>query len=461
MDGFKIRIRQSLQLRLSASLSIAIIVVAVAAGIFSFVSAFEEAIELQDEQLRQMAVLIARQDTPLRFAKSPKQGPDVDSEFRVAVQLLTPSAASEPSLTGELPGLAGDLPEGIQTVETQGVSWRLFVQPLDSGSRIAVGQKTSVRDEVARDGALRTLMPFLVLIPILLLLVADLIRKMFQPLKTLAADLDLRSEDDLREITDASLPSEIRPFVVAINRLLSRVAQSSLEQRRFVADAAHELRSPLTALSLQAERMAAAEMSPEAASRLVTLRKGIHRNRNLLDQLLTLARAQHSPPEVSQQVSVQPIFRQVLEDLMPLAESKGIDLGVTGEMDATVSASEVDLYAMVKNLVDNAIRYTPESGRVDLSVETTGGTVTLTIADTGPGIPEEERVRVYDAFYRVLGTNETGSGLGLSIVKATSTRLGATVHLGYSDPQQKTGLRVQIVFSASARLLVSDTTFRL
>ncbi len=116
---------------------------------------------------------------------------------------------------------------------------------------------------------------------------------------------------------------------------------------------------------------------------------------------------------------------------------------------------------MVKNLVDNAIRYTPESGRVDLSVETTGGTVTLTIADTGPGIPEEERVRVYDAFYRVLGTNETGSGLGLSIVKATSTRLGATVHLGYSDPQQKTGLRVQIVFSASARLLVSDTTFRL
>lgn len=461
MDGFKIRIRQSLQLRLSASLSIAIIVVAVAAGIFSFVSAFEEAIELQDEQLRQMAVLIARQDTPLRFAKSPKQGPGVDSEFRVAVQLLTPSAASEPPLTGELPGLAGDLPEGIQTVETQGVSWRLFVQPLDSGSQIAVGQRTSVRDEVARDGALRTLMPFLVLIPILLLLVADLIRKMFQPLKTLANGLDLRSEDDLREITDASLPSEIRPFVVAINRLLSRVAQSSLEQRRFVADAAHELRSPLTALSLQAERMASAEMSPEAASRLATLRKGIHRNRNLLDQLLTLARAQHSPPEVSQQVSVQPIFRQVLEDLLPLAESKRIDLGVTGEMDATVSASEVDLYAMVKNLVDNAIRYTPESGRVDLSVETTGGTVTLTIADTGPGIPEEERVRVYDAFYRVLGTNETGSGLGLSIVKATSTRLGATVHLGYSDPQQKTGLRVQIVFSASARLLVSDTTFRL
>ncbi|MDP2818568.1 MAG: ATP-binding protein [Polaromonas sp.] len=451
MDGFQIRIRQSLQLRLSASLSIAIMVVAISAGIFSFVSAYEEAIELQDEQLRQMAAMIARQDAPLRFAKSPKQVPDRDAEFRVAVQLLTQSAAAGPLLTGELPGLASDLPEGIQTVETQGVSWRLFVQTLDADSRIAVGQKIAVRDEVARDGALRTLMPFFVLFPVLLLLVADLIRKMFQPLKTLADDLDMRSEDDLREITATGLPSEIRPFVVAINRLLSRIAQSSLVQRRFVADAAHELRSPLTALSLQAERMAAAEMSLEAASRLATLRQGIHRNRNLLDQLLTLARAQHLPLplEASEAVSIQLVFRQVLEDLMPLAESKGIDLGVTGEMDATVGASEVDLYALVKNLVDNAIRYTPQSGRIDLSAEASDGTVTLTIADTGPGIPEEERERVFDPFYRVLGNSETGSGLGLSIVKAIASRIGAIVHMSYSDEKKKTGLRVRVVLLAT------------
>ncbi|MES2385570.1 MAG: ATP-binding protein [Pseudomonadota bacterium] len=449
MDGFKIKIRQSLQLRLSASLSIAIMVVAISAGIFSFVSAYEEAIELQDEQLRQMAAMIARQDTPLKFAKSPKQVPDRDAEFRVAVQLLTQSAAAGPPLTGELPGLASDLPEGIQTVETQGVSWRLFVQTLDADSRIAVGQKIAVRDEVARDGALRTLMPFLVLFPVLLLLVADLIRKMFQPLKTLSADLDLRSEDDLREITATGLPSEIRPFVVAINRLLARIAQSSLAQRRFIADAAHELRSPLTALSLQAERMAAAEMSPEAASRLATLRQGIHRNRNLLDQLLTLARSQNLPLEASETVSIQLVFRRVLEDLMPLAESKNIDLGVTGEMDATVGVSQVDLYTLVKNLVDNAIRYTPESGRIDLSVETSGGTVMLIITDTGPGIPEDERDRVFEPFYRVLGNSETGSGLGLSIVKEIASRIGATVHISYSDEQKKTGLRVRVVLLAT------------
>lgn len=449
MDGFKIKIRQSLQLRLSASLSIAIMVVAISAGIFSFFSAYEEAIELQDEQLRQMAALIARQDTPLKFAKLPKQGPDHDSEFRVAVQLLTRSSAAGPLLTGELPDLASNLPEGLQTVETQGVAWRLFVQTLNADSRIAVGQKIAVRDEVARDGALRTLMPLLVLFPILLLMVADLIRKMFQPLKTLAADLDLRAEDDLRAIKATGLPSEIRPFIVAINRLLSRIAQSSLAQRRFIADAAHELRSPLTALSLQAERMAAAEMSLEAASRLTTLRHGIHRNRNLLDQLLTLARAQNPPLEASKTVSIQLVFRQVLEDLMPLAESKGIDLGVTGEMDATVGVSEVDLYTLVKNLVDNAIRYTPESGRIDLSVETAEGTVMLIITDTGPGIPEDERDRVFEPFYRVLGNSETGSGLGLSIVKEIASRIGATVHISYSDEQKKSGLRVRVVLLAT------------
>ncbi len=134
---------------------------------------------------------------------------------------------------------------------------------------------------------------------------------------------------------------------------------------------------------------------------------------------------------------------------MPLAESKNIDLGVTGEMDATVGVSQVDLYTLVKNLVDNAIRYTPESGRIDLSVETSGGTVMLIITDTGPGIPEDERDRVFEPFYRVLGNSETGSGLGLSIVKEIASRIGATVHISYSDEQKKTGLRVRVVLLAT------------
>ena len=150
-----------------------------------------------------------------------------------------------------------------------------------------MAQETGVRDEIARDSALRTLMPFLILVPVLLLIVANLVRKMFRPIAALSAEIDQRAEQELHPVEEGHLPAEVRPFVVAINRLLARVNQSMETQRRFVADAAHELRSPFTALSLQAERLAEADMSNLARGRLMTLRRGIERGRSLLDQLLT------------------------------------------------------------------------------------------------------------------------------------------------------------------------------
>lgn len=446
MDGFQGKIRQSLQFRLSAWLSLVIMAVALAAGIFSFVSIYQETIELQDEQLRQMAALINRQQLPVTYAAVSENIPGSDPESRVVVQPLRQrhSQAAEPA--GELPGLPADLSDGMQTLTVGYLSWRLFVKTLDSGSRIAIGQQTAVRDEISRDSALRTLMPFLILIAILLLLVGDLIRKMFRPLKRMASELDLRSEQDLREITDTRLPSEIRPFVVAINQLLARVSQSVAVQRRFVADAAHELRSPLTALSLQAERLEAADMSDHARERLTSLRNGIQRTRGLLDQLLTLARVQDSSHGQAGSVSVQHVFRQVLEDLMPLAEVKNIDMGVVSEMDANVLVQERDLKTLTKNLLDNAIRYTPDGGRIDLSVLVRKNKVILQVDDTGPGIPEEERIRVFDPFYRVLGNDAMGSGLGLSIVKAIADRVGAKVSLNYANEKSMSGLRVRVTF---------------
>lgn len=446
MDGFQGKIRQSLQFRLSAWLSLVILVVALAAGVFSFVSGFQEAIELQDEQLRQMAALINQQRLPVTHAESQEDAPDADPESRVVVQLLRQPDFQVPEPAGELSSLAVDLPDGIQTVTVHELSWRLFVKTLDSGLRVAVGQQTAVRDDIASDSALRTLMPFVILIPVLLLLVGNLIRKMFKPLKKVAADLDQRSEQDLREITDPYLPSEIRPFVVAINRLLSRVARSVAMQRRFVADAAHELRSPLTALSLQAVRLEAVDMSSQARERLASLRNSIQRTRGLLDQLLTLARVQEASHGQSETVSVQHVIRQMLEDLMPLAEAKNIDVGVVGEGDADVMAHEADLKMLVKNLVDNAIRYTPAGGRVDLSVRTGENNVILQIDDTGPGIPEEERDRVFDSFYRVLGNDEVGSGLGLTIVQTIADRIGTDISLGYSNENTKSGLCVKVTF---------------
>jgi two-component system OmpR family sensor kinase len=215
-------------------------------------------------------------------------------------------------------------------------------------------------------------------------------------------------------------------------------------QRRFIADAAHELRSPMTALSLQAERLSAIEMSAAAHQRLLPLTQGIERSRKLIDQLLALATAQSSAERSQSSVSVHDIYRRVLEDLLPLAERRHIDIGVESFEDVQVVGNEMDLLILVRNLVDNAIRYTPEGGRVDLTVERAGESVILEVKDSGPGISAEEQLLVFDPFYRSLGTDESGSGLGLAIVKAIADRMGARLRLSFSDEKNKRGLCVSV-----------------
>jgi len=429
----------SLQRKLSLALFLAILVVAVVAGLFSFLSALDEAHELQDDVLRQVAQL---EDGPLSSPVVRLQ--DGNEESRVIVQRLGAGQPSSADVDAGGPlALPPTLPDGLQTLRVGDEMFRVLVKTTSAGERIAVAQESAFRDEIARDSALRTVTPFLILVPVLLWIVADLVRKMFRPIVALSLEIDRRSDQELHPVEDGRVPGEIRPFVVAINRLLARVSRSMQAQRRFVADAAHELRSPLTALSLQAERLADAEMSDPAHERLAELRLGIERGRKLLDQLLSLARAQSAAAPAAP-ISVQGIYRRVLEDLMPLAQAKGIDVGVEGTQDAQVPSSELDMIALVRNLVDNAIRYTPEGGRVDLSVHVSQEGAVLRIQDTGPGIAPTERERVFDSFYRTLGSEQPGSGLGLAIVKAIVDRIGANVQLGFSDEAKQTGLRVEI-----------------
>ena len=446
MDGFKSRLNESVQLKLSFTLSLAILLAAIVAGVFSFLSAFDEAHELQDDVLRQVAQLMDRQRLSLAPPMTTVHPKDVDEESRVMVQRLGEGSSTQEAVdAGGTLLLPTTLPDGLQTLEVNGEKFRVLVKMTAVGERIAVAQEVGFRNEIARDGALRTVMPFLILVPALLLIVADLVRKMFRPIAALSKEIDLRAEQELHPIEDRQLPVEVRPFVVAINRLLYRVDRSMESQRRFVADAAHELRSPLTALSLQAERLADAEMSEPARQRLAVLRQGIERGRSLLDQLLTLAKAQSANDTSESPVSVQGIYRRVLEDLMPLAEAKHIDIGVEGTQDVDVLVSELDMIAVIKNLVDNAIRYTPEGGRVDLSVGISEGKAVLRVQDSGPGIPVAERDRVFDPFYRTLGSEQIGSGLGLSIVQTIAQRIGAEIRLDFVDETQRTGLKVSVM----------------
>ncbi|SAK98094.1 integral membrane sensor signal transduction histidine kinase [Caballeronia calidae] len=417
---------RSLQFRLSAWLSALIVAIAAVGGVIAYKTALHEANELQDGQLKQIAALVTPRTLPVMEREALARVAGAEPEAKLVIQTIGERAPL---------AVAPDLPDGLQNAIVDGTPWRLAIETLDDGTRVVIAQKTKGRDEIARNSALATVMPFAALALVLLAALHLIVGRMFRPLAALSAGLDTRPEHDLSALSGDALPSEIAPFVVAINRLLARVEASVAVQRRFVADAAHELRSPLTALSLQAERLNASELPDSARERLDALRRGLARTRSLLHQLLTLARLQQRTDADATRLRVQEVFRNVLEDLMPLAEAKQIDIGVSSVEDVFIHAPQADLTIMVKNLVENAIRYTPEGGRVDLATGIANARPWIRVEDSGPGIAPGERARVFDPFYRVLGSDVDGSGLGLSIVGTIAARMGATIELADATPR--------------------------
>jgi two-component system OmpR family sensor kinase len=439
-------VANSLQLKLSLWLALAIGVIAAAAGTFSFVSARDEVHALQDKQLRQTGFLISRLDavpaSPLRARERPG---DEDFDARVVVRFLPTENIRDIPSPGRPPVFSSLMPDGLQTVLVGTEQWRVFVRTNPKGVRVAVGQQASVRNAAARDTALRTLMPILLLVPVLVLLVCVLVRQMFKPLTMLADQLAHRPEEELGPLNERGLPSEVWPFVEQINMLLARMGRALAYQRRFIADASHELRVPLTALSRQAQRLGETDMPGEARIRLNVMVAGLQRTGLLLDQLLALARTQGPGLAEPAPVALQQVIADVLKDLAPHALEKNIALAVGGDASACVAAKAVELHLLLRNLFDNAIRYTPDDGRVDITVRCEDGLVTLQIDDTGPGIPPHERERVFDAFYRILGSGEIGAGLGLAITRTVADSMEATIELGDAHKLQS-GLRVTVTF---------------
>ncbi len=442
MDGIKRKINDSLQFRLSVWISAIIFVIALISGIFSFYSAFVEANELQDDQLQQIAALLNQKViiSELNQSNEILSALPIDSEARVYIHNLSRGSQSQ-----LIPSLTNELPDGFQTTFARHKIWRVLVKTLANKERVALAQDTELRNEIAIDGALRTLLPTVILIPVLIIVINILIRRTFVPIEELAHRMDQRTDNELGQVPMDGIPIEVRPFVGAINRLLTRVTHSIDTQKRFIADAAHELRSPLTALSLQAESLDSANMTESNQLKIQRLKEGLSRARNLLEQLLTLARTQGQQQHVSTAVSVGEIFRRVLEDLMPLALRKQLDIGVVSEEDVTLFGNETEISTLIKNIVDNAIRYTPECGQIDLAVDASDGKVNIIVHDSGAGIPSEEINRVFDSFFRVPGNQEIGSGLGLAIVKSIIEKMNGRIYLenkGLSPGT--TGLKVTI-----------------
>lgn len=318
---------------------------------------------------------------------------------------------------------------GYTTVENSEGSWRVFsIQ--QRGFTIQVAQPMGIRNRLAAAAALRTMSPFLLLLPVLGVLVWFSVGRELRSLETVAGAVGRRTALSLDPLTESGLPDEVRPLVGALNDLLTRLGRALDVQRDFVADAAHELRTPLAALRLQIQLAERAGTDQERASAFAAVSSGLHRATHVVEQLLTLAR---QDPEATQRtsttVALAALARQVVAERLPVAEAGSVDLGVTRDEELRILGDPESLRIMLSNLVDNAVRHAPRGGRVDVAVYRDQADAVLEVIDNGPGIPAAERERVFDRFYRRPGNEVSGSGLGLAIVRNIADRHGARVRL--------------------------------
>ena len=422
MHHFIQTLKQSLQVRISIALILMFLPLSIIAGAFSYYQTYHEAEELQDDLLRQTAAYINPKTTDYT---------QIGSENHILIQTF----GQEDTVP-----LSNTLGEGFHTIkggvddddDDDDDEYRAYIHQTPQG-KIAVLQETEYRDDLAATAAYQSVLPLLIALPLMILLTVWITYRAMRPVKTLSASLGQRRSDDLSPLDGEGVPSEIQGFVTAINQLLQRTGENIRRQQRFIADAAHELRSPLTALSLQAERLTKLPQSDEAREQTGLILQSIQRNRHLLEQLLTHARTQGSETQRNlTDISLQAQFRRVLQELMPLALDKQQDIGVAVENDLRIRADDTEIYTLIKTFTDNAIRYTPAGGRIDIGFSETPTTLTIWVEDDGPGIPAAERSRVTDAFYRILGTEQQGTGLGLSIADAIAKRYGGKLILADS-----------------------------
>ena len=429
----------SLRARLLASLLAGVVLVGAGGGWIVYRNALAEADAFFDYHLRQTALIL--RDEPVAYPLAPRLPPtDASYDFVVQVWSLDGVRVYLSRPHAVLPDITT---LGFSTVKAGQDRWRVFgVQAVTRV--IQVAQPMSVREQRAAELALQTLKPFALLLPVLALVIWVAVGHALEPLRRLTGQVAARRVNALDALPAANLPDEVQPLVLALNDLLGRLQAALERERAFMADAAHELRTPLTALHLQMAMLARASGETEREAAMSTLSAGVQRAIRLVEQMLALARQEPRADSAPVPVRLDQLAREIVAELVPLADAGRIDLGVAAAQPATVAGDAEALRTLLRNLVDNAVRYTPPGGRVDVSVGGTPQEPQIVVTDDGPGIPAQERARVFDRFYRRAGTMQPGSGLGLAIVKAIADAHGARVSL--DDGPSGKGLTVRVSF---------------
>jgi len=440
-------VRPSLRRRLLFLLSGTVLAAWLATAAFTYFDAREEIGEMLDAHLAQSAGLIAAQlEHELEDEHGAKVPRQYKHERKIAFQVwdrkdrLLLRSASAPASRLQ------SRSEGYGDAVIDGKRWRIFSRWDESRHYLVqVGERYELRDELAESVASHLLHPLYFALPALALLIWLAVGAGLAPLAGVAREVGRRAPDNLAHLDAANAPREISPLIAALNVLFDRLRTSLEQERRFTADAAHELRTPLAAVKTQAQVAIGATADAERTRALANVVAGTDRASRLVEQLLVLARLDPQtalPP--GQTVDLQALAQQGVAEIAPAAAGKGIEVGLAPGAAAPVAGDAVLLAVLLRNLLDNAVRYTPPGGEVEVSVRPVDGGVSLTVVDNGPGIPEAERGQVFERFHRVLGSGEAGSGLGLSIVRriADLHRAGVSLEAGPGGR----GLGVEVSF---------------
>ncbi|WP_457279432.1 ATP-binding protein [Polaromonas sp. P5_D5] len=467
IEAVKKSATHSLRRRLLWFILAAIFLAALLQAATAYRGALQQADAMFDDHLQQMARSL-RSGIPLNI---PLDEADEDDRFEVYVQIWGQDGTQIfRSTRSALPPRAV---LGFSDVEAHGNRYRVYTLQT-ALQTVQIAQDLDARSARARTLAVRAVLPFAYLTPLLMLAVWWVISRSLAPIEHARRQVAGRPADDLSPLADDGLPDEVRPLVEELNLLFGRVRGAFEAQRHFVADAAHELRSPLTALKLQAQALRRNDEEPAVREAAIgRLNQGIDRAIRLAEQLLVLAREETAgtaqaeadsgqAPASAALVDLRDVVKLAVADVLPHAGHRQIDLGLAGSeplQPVQVKGQGEALRILLRNLLDNAVKYTPVAGRVDVSLDLQDGQPTLTVEDSGPGIAAEDRHRVFDRFFRAASVTdtaggssgsaispETGSGLGLAIVKVIAERHGATLQLGTSESLG--GLRVEVRFSA-------------
>jgi two-component system OmpR family sensor kinase len=422
-------------------ITVLLALVGLATLVISYRLAKDQAAEFLDGQLLSVALNVGT-GTP---DADPPLGPDQDPEDRLAVTIWNPdgSLAHTPPAGVNIPRQSRT---GFTDLTVMGQRWRVYTAT--NGRReVQVAQRMDVRDEIAGGAALGAAAPVLILIPLSWLVVGWSINRTLGRLNAFARDIAARGASAAAPIPLAAIPTEVVPVVNSMNGLIERLRGALDTQKRFLADAAHELRTPLAAMQIEVEGLSSAT-TESLAERKSALAQGMRRASALVAQLLRLARLDEPAPFEPETIDVAQLLLDCVGDHVAIADRKGVDLGVDAHAEASLPGDREDLRVLFSNLIENAVRYTPAGGTVDVSLKVRGSRAVVEALDTGCGLPPGAETRVFDRFYRGAPGTE-GSGLGLAIARRIAERNGLALTVE-NRPDGRSGVlaRVELLLGA-------------